>query len=62
MRAPTLAVPQIPQDATGEVIEQDFDPGAFAEQYVRENATAEVGANDLTNTFQNFLNIIGVRG
>jgi hypothetical protein len=41
------------------VTTQDFDPSAFAEQYVRENAGASTGAHDLSNQFQSFLSILG---
>jgi hypothetical protein len=49
------SAPTMPGVAT----QQDFDPTAFAENYVKQNAGKEVGAHDITSQFSNFLHIIG---
>lgn len=38
--------------------EQNFDPAAFAENYVRTHAVGEAGGHDAANTFDMFLNIL----
>ena len=50
--------PTAPADGTDTTVDE-FDPAAFAEQYVRQNAAASTGAHDLTSTFSNFLQILG---
>lgn len=53
------AEPQVPTQAgAGTVTQQDFDPAAFAEQYVREHATGETDAHDVASQFSNFLQIV----
>lgn len=43
---------------SGTFTTQDFDPQAYAESYVRDHATGEVGGHDAATTFNMFLNIL----
>lgn len=48
----------IPGSTPSAVTQQEFDPAAFAEQYVREHATGETDAHDVASQFKSFMNII----
>jgi hypothetical protein len=53
------AEPQaIPGQTPGAATQQDFDPQSFAENYVRQHATADVGAHDVAGQFANFLTLL----
>lgn len=49
--------PQQPAQATTYTT-QDFDPAAFAEEFVKQHAGAETGAHDIASQFSNFLSIV----
>ena len=56
--AANLAKEPTAPPTAGSFTQQDFDPQAFADNYVRSHATGQVGGHDAANTFDMFLNIL----
>ncbi len=54
-----MAAQPVAPDSPASVVDQEWDPESFAENWVREQAAGDGGAHDVANQFSNFLSLLG---